>query len=315
MLVAASSCGSRSVLGTDEMGGSVGTGGSGLSGIGGGAGASSGVGGGSGTSGTGGAGGSAGFGGPIGSGGVAGSIGSGGLAGGTGVAGGGGIGNGGAPGFGGAGGGGNGGAAGAAGAACPNGLLANEELVDNMNDGDPFIPPMNGRAGAWITYHDQTPLASMFPDGLFVMTNSGEVCHGFAARAMGGVYTIWGSGFSVGLGGPYNASAYRGVSFWVRAPAGGIILQVALPDIDTDPAGGRCSQAAGAVNGCFDHWAVPMMVGASWTKVTIPFSALRQGTWGNVAPSFRADAVFALQFNIGVGARFDVWVDDVALFR
>jgi len=203
---------------------------------------------------------------------------------------------------------------GAAAMGCPNLPLANEDVVDNMNDGDPFIPPINGRAGAWVSYHDATPNAKMFPDGLFVMSETGDACRCSAARATGGIYTIWGSGFSVGLGGPYNASAYRGVSFWARSTAGPTVIRVALPDINTDPSGGRCDPTGGAM-GCFDHWGSRIMLGTDWIKVTIPFSSLSQELWGNLAPAFRADAVYSIQFNISVGSLFDLWVDDVALIR
>ena len=33
-----------------------------------------------------------------------------------------------------------------------------------MNDGNRFIPSINGRAGAWTVYHDDTPMVSMHPD-------------------------------------------------------------------------------------------------------------------------------------------------------
>jgi hypothetical protein len=196
---------------------------------------------------------------------------------------------------------------------CSNGLAMNEELVDNMNDGDAFIPFVNGRVGAWSTYHDTlTPDGKMFPDGRFVMSNTNDVCHGFAAHTIGGMFTSF-AGFSAGLGGPYNASAFRGLSFWAMSATSTIVL-VAFPDVDTDPSGARCDPNGGA-KGCYDHWGAYVTLDTRWVKYTVLFASLRQQAWGNLAP-FRSDAVYSVQFNIASPQNmFDVWIDDVALVR
>lgn len=328
-------CGGRTPIGGEPIegtgiGGTAGNGtGGAIAGGGAGSGGTYGSGGIPGTGGTygsggyaGGYGGAGGYAGTLGSGGYAGFGGAGGYAGGSGGAGGyaGTYGSGGyAGGYGGAGGfaGGYGGSTGSGGATppgCRNAPLRNEDLVDDMNDGDSLIIFTNGRAGAWTTYHDTlTPNTKIFPDGVLSMSYTNDVCHGFAAHVVGGPFAQF-AGFSAGLGGPYNATAYRGLTFWAMSVTN-TTLRVAFPDIDTDPAGARCSPAGGAT-GCFDHWGSYVVLNSGWNKITVLFTSLQQDGWGNLAPTFRADTVFSAQFNIAAPQSiFDVWVDDVALLR
>ena len=195
------------------------------------------------------------------------------------------------------------------------GLAANEELVDNMNDGSQFIPNIHGRAGAWQVEHDTTPGATMFPpDGTFPMSDTGDPCRLLAARAYGGQFVLWGSSFLVGLGGPYNASPYKGISFWAKVgPSSTNFLRVAFPDKDTDPAGGLCSTAPGALNGCYDHFGKSIMLSTTWTKVTIRFTDLTQQAFGNLVAQFDPSTLFRIEWDIFPGATFDIWVDDLAL--
>ncbi len=183
-----------------------------------------------------------------------------------------------------------------------------------MNNGSQFIPNINGRAGSWQVAHDPTPGATMFPpDGTFPMSDTGDPCRLLAARVDGGQFVLWGASFYVGLGGPYNASAYTGISFWAKVgPTSSNLVRIAFPDKDTDPAGGQCSTAPGAVNGCFDHWGKSLVFSQTWTKITLPFSELSQQAFGNLAPQFDPSTLFRIEWDIPVGAVFDIWVDDIA---
>jgi hypothetical protein len=186
-----------------------------------------------------------------------------------------------------------------------------------MDNGSQFIPNIHGRAGSWQGAHDTTPNVTMFPpDGTFSMSNTNDPCRLLAVRVYGGPFTIWGALFSVGLGAPYNASAYKGVSFWAKVgPSSSTGVRLTFPDKDTDPAGGICSTAPGAPpNGCFDHWGMPLspLLSQSWTKVTVRFTSLSQGGWGNLVSQFDPSTVYGIQWEILAGATFDIWVDDLA---
>ena len=214
------------------------------------------------------------------------------------------------------------GAAGSGGTAgttsCP-GLASNEELIDDMNDGDRFIPQVNGRAGAWKDSDDGTPGATMFPNpaGLFTMTATGDGCTGYSAYVYGGPFVDTGATFGFGIGSPYNASAYTGISFWAKIDGGTSSgLRVAFPDKDTQPDGGLCQAGVSGPTQCWDHYGyrIPAPgLTTQWTKYTIAFSSLTQDGWGRLGAAFDPSTIYEMQFQIPVDAKFGVWIDDVAL--
>lgn len=162
--------------------------------------------------------------------------------------------------------------------------------------------------------HDSTPNAMMFPpDGTFPMSNTNDPCRLLAARAYGGQFALWGSSFYVGLGGPYNASAYRGVSFWAKVgPNSTNLVRIAFPDKDTDPTGGLCNPTTGSANGCYDHYGKQLILQPTWTKVDVRFTDLVQQGFGNLASQFDPSTLFRIEWDIPAGATFDIWVDDIA---
>jgi hypothetical protein len=89
----------------------------------------------------------------------------------------------------------------------------------------------------------QQPSGKMFPDPTtgFVPSDSGDACRKFAAYTYGSGYVLWGANLWVGLGGPYNASNYNGISFWAKIDTGtSAVVRVAFPDKDTQPDGNVC---------------------------------------------------------------------------
>jgi hypothetical protein len=186
-----------------------------------------------------------------------------------------------------------------------------------MENNSQFIPNVHGRAGAWQVVHDATQGAKMFPpDGTFPMSPSGDPCRKLAVHVYGGQFTIFGSSFLVGLGGPYNASAYRGITFWAKAaPSTSNVVRVAFPDKDTDPSGGACSTVTMPVvapNSCWDHFGKYVTFPQSWTKITVLFSELTQLGWGNLATQFDPATLYRIQWDSPVGSTFDLWVDDLS---
>ena len=194
-------------------------------------------------------------------------------------------------------------------------VQANEELIDNMNDGDRFIPQVNGRAGAWKDSNDGTPGATMFPDpaGPFTMTNTGDVCRKYAAYTYGGPFVDTGATVGFGIGGPYDASKYDGISFWAKIDSGSYGLRVAFPDKDTSPDGGLC-QGSVAGNQCYDHYGYRITnLTTAWTKYTVYFNSLTNDGWGRSGGGFDRSTIFEVQFQIPKNGTFGVWIDDVAL--
>ena len=203
------------------------------------------------------------------------------------------------------------------GTTCP-GLAPNEELIDDMNDGDRFIPQVNGRAGAWKDEGDATSSSTMFPDpaGPFTMTNTGDACRKYAAYVYGGPFVDGNPLFYFGIGGPYDASKYDGISFWAKIDSGSSAgLRVAFPDKDTQPDGGLC-QASGGANQCYDHYGyrIPAPgLTTQWAKYTVSFNSLTTDGWGRAGAGFDRSTIYEVQFQLPGNATFGVWVDDVAL--
>jgi len=196
----------------------------------------------------------------------------------------------------------------------PCGRTSIEDMIDDMNDGNRFIPSVNGRVGAWTVYHDDTPMVSMHPDfnDPFKMESTGYPCRLLAAHVYGGPFTVWGAGFGFGLGNPYDASGHYGITFWARS-ALPMTLQIAFPDQDTAVAGGLCDPGSTGSNGCYDHYSARRPIGAQWQKINVTFSELSQLGFGRRGKGFDPSTLYEIQFLIPRGAKFDVWVDDDAL--
>jgi hypothetical protein len=211
---------------------------------------------------------------------------------------------------------GSGGSIGTGGSTCPP-LAANEELIDDLNDGDRFLPPLSGRSGAWFDGHDNSPNAKMFPDPDttgFVPSATGDACRKYAAYVYGGGYVLWGADLWFGLGSPYNASKYTGISFWAKVdPGTSTVVRVTFPDKDTQPDGGLCQTGSSAgTNGCWDHYGQRINLTTSWARYYVTFSGLTQDGWGRSGTGFDPSTIFQVRFQIPNGATFGIWIDDVA---
>jgi hypothetical protein len=197
---------------------------------------------------------------------------------------------------------------------CPS-LASNEELIDNLNDGDRFIPLVNGRLGAWTDSHDASPSGKMFPDPLtgFVPTDTGDACRKFAAYVAGTGYVLYGADFWVGLGSPYDASKYTGISFWAKVDAGTTPqIRVNFPDKDTQPDGNICQANTTGTLACYDHYGYGLTLTTTWTKYTVPFSLIKQQGWGHAGTAFDPSSLYQILFSINVNATFGFWIDDIA---
>jgi hypothetical protein len=200
------------------------------------------------------------------------------------------------------------------GTTCP-GLAPNEELIDDMNDGDRFIPQVHGRAGAWDDADDGTPGSTMFPDPNkpFTMTDTGDVCRKYAAYVYGGPFVDGPPSFWFGIGGPYDASAFDGISFWAKIDSGTSTgLRVDFPDKDTMPDGALCSETDSS-NLCWNHYGKRLNLTTTWTKYSVDFSSLTQDGWGRKGTSFDRSTIYRVEFQLPENAKFGVWIDDVSL--
>jgi len=211
------------------------------------------------------------------------------------------------------------------------------DMIDDFEDSNFTLPLVNGRAGNWYFYHDNSTTGvstwAMAPiDGQRGPSSL------VGQHTTGSAWTVWGYGIGADLsntgGGqnskkPYNASfdnggtptPYAGVTFWARASAT-LSLAVVFPDGDTDAAGGICNQTAASVCGtadacvCDHHYLTAVSVGTEWKRYTVLFKdiSLEPGTIPAPGP-FDPTRLVSIQFRVVPGATFDFWIDDVAFVR
>lgn len=183
-------------------------------------------------------------------------------------------------------------------------------LIEDAEDGDTQILKRAGRGGYWYTFADsygsRVEPAPFKPEGPG-HDGSQRAAHmrGHTAPSAPEVYPYAGMAFSLAdPRGDYDASRYRGVSFWAKGPAH---IRFEIPDGYTSPEGGYCKD-------CYNDFSIELALSGEWQRYTILFSwlAQRQG-WGDPRPSISPQRLFALEWEFSTPDRdFDVWIDDVA---
>ncbi|WP_437323518.1 hypothetical protein [Sorangium sp. So ce381] len=200
------------------------------------------------------------------------------------------------------------------------------EMIDDMEDNDNAILAKGGRVGYWYTFNDATEGATQTPppdpegtgEEPFTMTalEPARSQSTYAARSWGEGFETWGAGFGFDLNSPegvkaaYDASAYTGITFWAKlGPGSGTSVTVLISDPGTDPTGGSCSEC--------DAWQKSLAVTEEWQQFTIPFADLKQGGWGDPAGTDQIDAtkLYAIQFQIGIAPKFDLYIDDLGFYN
>ncbi|HET7543268.1 MAG TPA: hypothetical protein VFK05_25515 [Polyangiaceae bacterium] len=207
--------------------------------------------------------------------------------------------------------------------------IATEVLIDDLEDGDNVIRPIGNRTGYWYTFNDGTTtgMQTPAPSVLFKGTSPGSTTSPmFAATTSGSGFTGYGAGMGFDFNNtaskacPYDASAYKGITFWAKGNAGnmtGMTLKAMIKIPATTPV----AQASGAcpkTSMCEDHFALkpaPALTTA-WTKYTITFAApttFAQEGFGTVA-TFDKSKIIAMQFQVAKSVKFDFSIDDLAFF-
>lgn len=193
-------------------------------------------------------------------------------------------------------------------------LESDEELIDDLSDGDRFLVKSGGRVGAWKTWNDGTPGGAMYPDPNtpFVPTDTGDPNAKYAVYVKGTGFTSQGSSVSLGLGAPYDASKYKGIAFWAKSDAGQTYARVQFPDKDTALDGGLCKMSGPAAEMCYDHYGWRFSFDPGWGKFRILFENLTQDGWGRKGTAFDPSTLFELIFQFPANANYAVWIDNLA---
>jgi hypothetical protein len=203
------------------------------------------------------------------------------------------------------------------------------DLIDDMEDGDAaIVPGPANRNGSWFVYDDGTATGTITPgpnDTITMEPIVGGRCGSTKAmRVSGSGFDGYGAGF--GLAFSYDAngevefdySAYTGLVFWARIGDGTTDrVRLNVPDKATEPAGGICDVNSTEVGKqCYDHFGT-MLTGLSttWKQYKIPFSSLTQRMFGVAEPMIDTTALFGVEFAIDPSTVFDVWIDDLSLYK
>lgn len=185
--------------------------------------------------------------------------------------------------------------------------------IEDGEDGDNRILVRGGRGGYLYTYADDDG-STVAPRGEFTIAAGGADGSDGALRMHGTLADADGAYAGLGLSltepkAPYDASRYTGISFSARrAPGSAAAVRLKLPDVNTDPEGGVCTE-------CFNDFGIDFQVAEQWTRYVVAFADLAQGAgWGQPrVPALDASRLYSVQWQVATrGASFDIWIDDVA---
>ncbi|MET0794015.1 MAG: carbohydrate binding domain-containing protein, partial [Polyangiaceae bacterium] len=176
---------------------------------------------------------------------------------------------------------------------------------------------IKGRGGYWYTFMDTngstiTPTSGA-QGGTFAMAPGGANGTKYAAHMTGQV----GGGDTVYAGmalnfvdpkGTYDATAYKGISFWAKVGPGSTTnVRLKVPDTNTDPEGKVCKE-------CFNDFGLDLVLTQEWKQFFIPYIAMKQlKGWGSPhTPGVDSSQIYGLQWQVNEkGAPYDVWVDEI----
>lgn len=199
------------------------------------------------------------------------------------------------------------------GKACP----ASEGMISDGEANSNQVNAVKGRGGYWYTFVDKNG-SSVTPTsgdqgGTFTMAPGGANGTKFAAHMTGQVGTADTVYAGMGLNflepkGPYDATAYKGISFWAKkGPGSTSKVRLKVPDTNTDPDGKVCKE-------CYNDFGMDLNLTDQWTQYVVPYIGMTQmKDWGNPRmPGIDSSRVYGMQFQVNEkGAPFDVWVDEI----
>jgi hypothetical protein len=201
-------------------------------------------------------------------------------------------------------------------------------MIDDMEDGDGFIcvrDGPNGRHGPWLIVGDGSSMSTVVPaQGVFppdpIVGGRGTSSR-YAAHFAGSGFTDWGAlmGFTLNddRGSTYKAGAYGGITFWMKSNAA-VSVNFRLPA--TTP--GACGDSASTLN-CNNNFQFRVSAPPEpndWAPYYVPFASSAQETRGHPRiplfgdATWNADLLVKVEFDVGPGSAFDVWIDDVAFY-
>jgi hypothetical protein len=195
---------------------------------------------------------------------------------------------------------------------CAAGLRpVDDGLADDFEDGDSQLSKVGDRSGYWFTSHDNN--GSAIDPSPFKMSDNGAGGSKKALHVFGNTSSDNGAwGVLVGVGfveqGVYDASDYAGVSFKAKVVGSSTTsVRFNVADANTHPDGGVCKS-------CWNHFGKDIDLTTDWREYIVSFAELKQKPgWGEQFAAITPSKLIALNWAIGPGKAYDLWVDDIQL--
>jgi hypothetical protein len=189
---------------------------------------------------------------------------------------------------------------------------SDDGLVDDFEDGDNQLSKVGGRDGYWFTSHDNKG-SSIGPNPLKIDqggagTSKAMHVNGQTSGDSGAWGALFGANFaSQGL---YDASKYAGISFKAKVGASSTRkVRFKVGDVNTHPDGGVCKS-------CWNHFGKDLLLTTDWKDYQVTFAEMKQEAgWGEPRPAVTPSQLMSINWSIGTGQTFDVWIDDIQFFE
>jgi hypothetical protein len=196
---------------------------------------------------------------------------------------------------------------------CTAGTRPSEDgIIDDFEDNDTQVTKVGDRNGYWFASPDPNgssidpkPLADS-PGGA---GESKKALHVFGQTSSAS--GAWGAQVGANLVGEgvYDASKYAGISF--RAKIGKEstkVVRFKVADVNTHPDGGVCKT-------CWNHFGKDLELSTEWQEYKVAFADMKQEAgWGEPLPAITVSKLMGINWSIGPGRTFDLWLDDVQFF-
>lgn len=191
--------------------------------------------------------------------------------------------------------------------------------IDDFEDGNNVITATGSRVGYWYTYNDGTATQVPAPGVLFAPAAGGPTTSPkFAATTSGPAFTTYGAGMGFDFNNvmmkpcPYDGTAYKGITFYAKSNGtAGLAIKAMVKTAATtaSTSGGSCAAK------CDDHFALKSTLTTSWAQYTITFDSATFVQEGFGTPTtFDKTKLLGMQFQVGMGLKFDFSVDQLAFF-
>jgi len=215
--------------------------------------------------------------------------------------------------------------------------MGNEAVIDDFEPGPTHTATCHrvreadgrGKGGAWNAGGDGVNAASSVKLTFEAPGPGGAAGSTQALHVAGTGLDGYGGYVATPLAGCYDASSYKGLSFWFKgdpAKTPNMKMSIVIPATAEAAQGGTCVQPpiGSTALQCYDHFTVQVFkVSNVWTHYAFTWEQLTQYGWGQPVPrSLRPETqIIGINFspdwdpvpgNKAKGKAFDFWVDNLS---